>query len=192
MLLRNWAFGLGLLLPLSCSSDDAEQSTPTTVPGCKDYFAASKGYGYISDPEVVDAFRTSVGGTVDAASTERRPPTHLESAVAECEAGGGADTTNLGRAGAPAEAATAPQPGTNCNYALLLTRDASVCIARARGLAEELGYSAGIVYVTSRRRIVWIIRNTTERSASSASGLSMTIDATTGEVLETGAWREPS
>lgn len=192
LLLRNWAFGLGLSLTLACSRDDTEQSVPTTIQGCKDYFAASKGYGYISDPDVVNAARASVGGSPDAASTGRRPPTYLERAVAECEAGGDASVVALGSAGAAPASSARPEPGTNCNYALLLTRDASVCIARARGFAEQLGYFAGIVYLPSLRRIVWIVRNTTERTASSTSGLSMTLDATTGNVLDTGAWQEPS
>lgn len=192
MLLRVWAIGLGGSLMLQCSSGDTEQGVPTTVQGCKDYFSASKGYGYRSDLSIVDSMRTSTGGSSSATSTESRPLTHLERAIAECEAGGETERANVGVAGVAGSVSTSPQPGTNCNYALLLTRDASVCIARARGFAEELGYSAAIIYLASYHRIVWIVRNTTERTSSSATGLSMTLDATTGEVLETGSWQDPS
>ena len=79
-----------------------------------------------------------------------------------------------------------------CNPDDILGIDAAICIALAAGLGEGLHRpTADFTYDSASRRIVWNVQNVlSEVPDVGNSGEGVTIDAVTGEVLDSFGWTE--
>lgn len=194
MVLR-WLAAAVVLLPFGCTKSDGSGDVITTTAGCIDQFASSKGYGYLTDPGV-GSIATSPPNTGDAGTSPTQPISALAQAVSNCQTGASVAVVPVGgggTAGGPDAAAPARQSSADCDPSKIITHDAAVCIARAKGLAEgAYGYAAGLVYNYGYRRIIWTVQNTLQSDANGKGGTVMYIDATTGQVLDTSVWQAMS
>ena len=76
-----------------------------------------------------------------------------------------------------------------CPDPVRISHDAAICIAVAAGLPEGLQPAlATLEYHGTFRRPIWSVRVTLHMEPASSGGHIMSIDARTGEVLETASW----
>ena len=77
-----------------------------------------------------------------------------------------------------------------CEPETVLSRGAAACVATAAGLQQGLrDVQASLTYHVGLRRIVWQVQNVTSASIDGrSSGTGITIDAVTGEVLDSFGW----
>lgn len=181
---------LRLFLVAGCSSTESTYSIATTVEGCEEQFAASKGYGYAVDRGAVAAPSTAPGATnLGSSSALQRALLDCASGAADAPAGPASDPELVEtEATDGGSAEVSRHTGTNCDFSRLMTHDAALCVASVRGLPEAEGYSATIVYRSKYRRIVWVVSNTQQLDGQAFGGELMTIDATTGQLLERKSW----
>lgn len=80
--------------------------------------------------------------------------------------------------------------GTACDAASFISEGAAVCIAELEGLEEGVEpWRVSLNYSSGHGRSTWSVTNTTSGpSNDGASGWSLTLDATTGVVLEESGW----
>jgi len=76
--------------------------------------------------------------------------------------------------------------GHDCSADGFCTTDAAMCIAKVYGLEQGVtDWTVGFLYRSKFNTVVWNIQNTTSSSPNGASeGNQLTINATTGELLE--------
>ena len=75
--------------------------------------------------------------------------------------------------------------GAPCAGEIEVTYEAARCIAEEHGLAEgEIGYQADLLYNVRFDLPIWSVINQT----AAQQGETLVIDATSGEILEEGAW----
>lgn len=179
-------------LAAGCSKNEAIEPISSTIEGCKEQFAANKGYGYSVDRGAVGPFPTAttngVGGA-QAGRTDAEPS--LERAILECQRGIAAGAAGASGNPVPDEQRESPSrglAGTNCEYPQIMTHDAALCVAAVHGLDEARGYDATIVYRSDYRRITWAVNNTLERADGALGGEVVTFDATTGKPFERTSW----
>ena len=151
------------LAAVGCASSDAKPRTTTdAIESCKAEFSAAKGYDWHDD--LGGQFAPADGGSLPP------PPSALDQAVADCTAAG--------------------QPSSSCDAALVMTRDAAICVAKHHGLATGIApLRAGLVFHATQLKIVWNAHNTTsDDGQGTASGDTGRVDAITGELLQKGSW----
>lgn len=180
-------------LAAGCGKNEAIEPISSTVEGCKEQFAASKGYGYSVDRSAAGSTPTATTNGVGGAQAERSDAEpSLELAILECRRG-----IAVGAAGASGipvsdmHEQSRGLAGTNCEYPQIMTHDAALCVAAVHGLDEAQGYAATIGYRSDYRRIAWAVNNTLERADGTLGGEVVTFDATTGEVFESTSWSAP-
>lgn len=170
-------------LAAGCGENTAIETVSTTIEGCKEQFAASKGYGYSVDRDAVTSTpNAAVDGIAGAQATLVASQSDLERALLECERG-----IASGSAGAQ-NGAERSTPLTNCEYPRLMTHDAALCVAAVHGLKEGRGYAATIVYRSEHRRIAWAVNNNLEFADGTEGGEVLTFDATTGKIFDRTHW----
>lgn len=133
----------------------------TTSSSCLDQFPATSEADFASDGEGTCAVAPT------ATTTSTCPPTTRADVEAQC-----AD------AGAP------------CDGTIAVGHDAAVCVAQEAGLADGLsGLRATLLYHNGYQRPVWNVQNTLVDQSGSSSGEAVTVDAATGDALETTQWQ---
>ncbi|MCA9708378.1 MAG: hypothetical protein KDK70_21190 [Myxococcales bacterium] len=155
--------GLSLAAP-ACDDDDGDDGgyASETAASCVAQNHPDDGHGWESDEA------PCASGPPGSPPTEC-PAVTPQSIAEQCEADGAA-----------------------CDADAFITRDAAVCIAEADGLEEGLGpWEVQLVYQYGEvHRPVWSVSNTTldDPSDCRKSGHTRTIDAETGEVLQSSSW----
>ena len=79
--------------------------------------------------------------------------------------------------------------GSDCVPDRFLQKAAAECIARHAGLEPGIRpWEIYLVYNYGFHTVIWVVSNTLSESRSEAGGKSVSVQATSGEVLERNGW----
>jgi len=117
------------------------------------------------------------GGATPQECREQHPPSPLSSEAEMAASRAAEDCVRDG--------------GSSCDRSRFISAAAAECIARADGLKAGIApWATQLIYNYGRKTVIWGVRNTTkDLGRNGVSGDDVLIHATTGGILERGAWQ---